>query len=101
MRNVVKGHAAVRTLLDRIPGLHIDALDSGCCGAAGSYFLTQPAMADTLAQIKVAQAQAARPDYVVSSNAGCAMHLGAALRRAGVTVPVWHPLRLLAQQLAD
>jgi len=101
MHNVVKGHAAVRTLLERIPGLHIDALDSGCCGAAGSYFLTQPAMADTLAQIKVAQAQAARPDYVVSSNAGCAMHLAAALRRAGVTVPVWHPLRLLAQQLAD
>lgn len=99
LRNVVRGEGAVRALLGRVPGLRVEALDSGCCGAAGSYFLTQPEMADALAQAKVEQAAAARPDYVVSSNAGCAMHLGAALRRAGINVPVLHPLRLLAQQL--
>jgi glycolate oxidase iron-sulfur subunit len=101
LRNVVRGEGAVRALLERIPGLRIQGFDTGCCGAAGSYFLTQPAMADALAQVKVDQAAAARPDYVLSSNAGCAMHLGAALRRAGVTVPVCHPLRLLAQQLEN
>lgn len=99
LRNVVRGEAAVRALLERVPGLRIQAFDSHCCGAAGSYFLTQPAMADALALAKVEQAAVARPDYVLSSNAGCGMHLGAALRRAGVRVPVWHPLRLLAQQL--
>jgi len=101
LRNVVKGEGAVRALLARIPGLQVESLDSGCCGAAGSYFLSQPAMADALAQAQVAPVAAARPDYVLSSNAGCAMHLSAALRRAGLSVPVWHPLRLLAQQLEN
>ena len=99
LRNVVRGEGAVRALLERVPGLRIQAFDSHCCGAAGSYFLTQPTMADALALAKVEQAAAARPEYVLSSNAGCGMHLGAALRRGGITVPVWHPLRLLARQL--
>lgn len=101
LRNVVKAEGAVRALLARIPGLQVEAMAAACCGAAGSYFLTQPAMADALAQAKVEQTAAARPDYVLSSNAGCAMHLAAALRRAGVIAPVWHPLRLLAQQLRN
>jgi glycolate oxidase iron-sulfur subunit len=100
LRNVVKGEGAVRALLERIPGLQVESLETGCCGAAGSYFLTQPALADALAQARVEQVRARQPDLVLSSNHGCAIHLGAALRRAGVTVPVWHPLRLLAQQLS-
>lgn len=100
LRNVVRGEAAVRALLERIPGLEIEALDAGCCGAAGSYFLQQPAMADALLQPKLDRIGAARPDYVLSSNAGCAMHLAGGLRRAGLTIPVWHPARLLARQLA-
>lgn len=101
LRNVVKAEGAVHALLAQIPGLQVEAMDAACCGAAGSYFLTQPAMADALARAKVAQTAAARPDYVLSSNAGCAMHLAAALRRAGVIAPVWHPLRLLVQQLRN
>lgn len=101
MRNVVKAEPAVTALLLRIPELKVEAMDSGCCGAAGSYFLTQPEMADALLQEKLAQARAARPDFIVSSNVGCAMHFAAGLRRAGLTIPVLPPVRLLARQLAD
>ncbi|MGH8441766.1 MAG: (Fe-S)-binding protein [Nevskiaceae bacterium] len=98
LRNVVKAPDVVFKLLQRIPGLEIERLDSACCGAAGSYFLTQPDMADALLEPKLARARASRPDLLVSSNVGCAMHLAAGLRREGLSVRVAHPLELLAAQ---
>jgi glycolate oxidase iron-sulfur subunit len=100
LRNVVKQPDVVRRLLAQIPGLEVEAMDSACCGAAGSYFLTQPEMADALLEPKLRRARASRPDVVVSSNVGCAMHLAAGLRRDGLTARVAHPLELLAAQLA-
>ncbi len=100
LRNVVKAPDATRRLLERVPGLEVEALDSACCGAAGSYFVTQPEMADALLEPKLEAARRAKPGFLVSSNVGCAMHLAAGLRRAGLTARVSHPLELLAQQLA-
>lgn len=101
-RNVVGGGDRILELLARIPHLRIEALDASgtCCGAAGSYFVTQPSMADTLLAPKLARIAEKRPDYIVSSNVGCALHLAGGLRRAGITIPVLHPAQLLAQQLA-
>jgi glycolate oxidase iron-sulfur subunit len=99
-RNVVKAPDTTRQLLARIPGLRLEALDSACCGAAGSYFVTQPAMADALLEPKLEMARRTQPDLLVSSNAGCAMHLAAGLRRAGLEVRVLHPLALLEEQRA-
>ena len=99
LRNVVGDTGAVRQLLERIPGLQVEAVEGGCCGAAGSYFLTQPALADALLEPKLQQVRASPPAFLLSSNVGCAMHLAAGLRRAGIDVEVLHPLRLLAQQL--
>ena len=75
-------------------------MDSACCGAAGSYFVTQPEMADALLEPKLEAMRRAGPALLVSNNVGCAMHLAAGLRRAGLTAQVLHPLELLAQQLA-
>jgi glycolate oxidase iron-sulfur subunit len=98
LRNVVKQPDAVRRLLERIPQLEIEALDEACCGAAGSYFLTQPDMADALLEPKLRRAREWRPDFLASSNVGCALHLAAGLRRAGLRARVLHPLELLARQ---
>ncbi len=97
--NVLKGRGAADTLLGRIPGLRVQALADGpgCCGAAGSYFLTQPETADRLAAETLAAVTA---DALVSSNVGCALHLSAGLRRAGRPLPVLHPVSLLVRQLA-
>lgn len=99
-RNVVKAPDTTRWLLERIPELRVEALDSACCGAAGSYFVTQPEMADALLRPKVEAVRRAQPQLLASSNVGCAMHLAAGLRRAGLSVRVVHPLELLAQQTA-
>lgn len=101
-RNVVGGVDTIGQLLQRIPQLRISPLDASgtCCGAAGSYFVTQPQMADALLTSKLDRIAALKPDYILSSNIGCALHLVGGLRRHGLKVAVMHPVQLLAQQLA-
>jgi glycolate oxidase iron-sulfur subunit len=86
-----------RDLLQRIPGLTLKAIREPelCCGAAGSYNLTQPEMADRLGRRKVNALLEAGPDVIASGNAGCSLQLQAQLKRAGRNVPVLHPMELL------
>jgi glycolate oxidase iron-sulfur subunit len=101
LKNVMKQANAVHSLLEKIPGVELVTLDTKdrCCGAAGSYFITQPEMADQLLQEKLDAARRLAPDIIVSSNIGCSLHLAAGLRRAGLTVELLHPVSLLARQL--
>lgn len=98
---VFAGRHAVRQLLARIPEIALVDLapTSGCCGAAGTAFITQPEQAEQLLQPKLDAA--AHVDVVVSANIGCSLHLLAGLRGRGLRVPVLHPVSLLAQALAD
>jgi len=86
-----------RDLLKLIPGISLRPIAEAelCCGAAGSYNLTQPEMADRLGQRKVGCLMDVKPDVVVSGNAGCSLQLQAKLKEAGHNVPVLHPLELL------
>ncbi|HEU5397911.1 MAG TPA: (Fe-S)-binding protein [Gammaproteobacteria bacterium] len=103
LRNVLKTGASVPELLHRIPKLEVLSLPAslGCCGAAGSYMLTQPEQADAFAAEFVAAVMKQKPDVLVSSNVGCAMHLAAALRRQGLDIPVMHPIEVLSKQLPE
>ncbi|QBB69331.1 (Fe-S)-binding protein [Pseudolysobacter antarcticus] len=99
--NVAKGQIAIGALLARIPALRIMPLPSEprCCGAAGSYFLEQPQIAAPLRSEKLQQTLALTPDVLLTSNIGCRIYLGNGLRQHSETLPVRHPLSLLAQQL--
>lgn len=101
LRNVLKGHNAPYGLLRRIPELEVIALphNERCCGAAGSYLVDHPAEADALRADKIAALAELRPHWLASANIGCAMHLAAGIREAGLAVKVVHPVTLLAQQL--
>lgn len=101
--NVSGGSPAMLALLQKIPGLQLLPLDRSrnCCGAAGTYFLSEPAMADRLLEHKLDELAQLKPDLLLSSNIGCSLHLAAGLRRRGLTVPVLHPLVLLAQHWPD
>lgn len=102
-RNVLKSEKAGFELLKLIPGLTLKAIPAsmGCCGAAGSYVLTEPAKSDQLADAYAAYIEEQKAEVLITSNVGCAMHLRAALLRRGVRIPVLHPIELLAQQLPD
>jgi glycolate oxidase iron-sulfur subunit len=90
--------AAPRELLRTIPGLtlvdHTEA--SACCGAAGTYNLTQPEMSQAVLALKLDFLAAAAPDVVATGNPGCIMQLRAGARSRGLGWRVEHPISLLA-----
>lgn len=92
---------ATRALLARIPGLTVIDLPTQprCCGAAGSYYIEHPDIADRLRDQRLDQLNGQSVDLLLTSNIGCRIHLGNGLRQRGSEVPVLHPLTLLAQQL--
>ncbi len=100
-RNVLREPDSPQELLTHIPAINIKTLDTqnGCCGAAGGYFLTQPEMADQLRDKLLADIGQTPPDYLVSNNIGCALHLQAEIQARGWKTEVLHPLTLLARQL--
>jgi len=101
MRNVLHCQGKPYDLLRRIPGVTVVPLagNDQCCGAAGTYFLTQPDMAASLLADKIEAVKASGPRILASSNIGCAMHLAMGLKAAGVETEVVHPITLLARQM--
>ncbi|HEX5066508.1 MAG TPA: (Fe-S)-binding protein [Myxococcota bacterium] len=91
--------AAPRRLLAAVPGLRLVAHENpgACCGAAGTYNLTQPAMSRAVLERKIATLAAADPDLVATGNPGCLMQLRAGLARAGLRARAVHPIEILDQ----
>lgn len=54
-----------------------------CCGSAGSYNLTEPAMAKRLQRRKTDHIRAAGASLVVTTNPGCLLQIRAGLEHAG------------------
>jgi glycolate oxidase iron-sulfur subunit len=88
---------APRRLLAAIPGLELVELAEAdlCCGSAGSYNLTEPAMARRLRERKIDRIAATGADCVVAANPGCALQIRAGLAARGLAVRVAHPVELL------
>jgi glycolate oxidase iron-sulfur subunit len=89
--------AEPRALLAAVPGLTLVPLPESdiCCGAAGTYNLTEPKMAGDLAQRKLRNIAATGCSTCVAGNVGCAMHLQSQGDRAGQPLRIVHPVDLL------
>jgi glycolate oxidase iron-sulfur subunit len=89
--------AAPRAMLSRIPGLKLVSLPESdmCCGAAGTYNLTQPEMATQLAERKLRNIASTNCQTVVAGNVGCAMHIAAEADARQQPLRVVHPVELL------
>lgn len=101
LKNVMREEQGALKLLQQIPGIKITALPASiqCCGSAGSYMLDHPQMAQALLSDLLSTALEHPPEYLVSSNIGCALHISAGLRERGVVLEVLHPITLIARQL--
>jgi glycolate oxidase iron-sulfur subunit len=88
----------VRRLLAAIPGVRLVELEESdtCCGSAGSYNLTEPAMAQRLAERKLARIAQSGADVVAAANPGCLLQIRAGAIARGLAVAVEHPVDLLA-----
>jgi glycolate oxidase iron-sulfur subunit len=96
------GHAqkireAPRRLLAQIPGLELVDLPESelCCGAAGTYNLTEPEMAGRLSRRKLANIARTGAQAVLTGNAGCLLQIGREARQQGLRIWVAHPVDLL------
>ena len=101
LKNIMREEKGALKLLQHLPGINITVLPETihCCGSAGSYMLKHPKMAQALLGNLLAAALETQPDYLVSSNIGCALHIAAGLRERGIKVEVIHPIALIARQL--
>ena len=88
---------APRQLLAMLPGVTLRdmARPELCCGSAGLYMLTQPAMASRLLDDKMRDVASTGATTVVTANPGCMMQLQRGLHRAGLNGEVKHIVELL------
>ncbi|HLQ45293.1 MAG TPA: (Fe-S)-binding protein, partial [Planctomycetaceae bacterium] len=86
-----------RDLLSLVPGLELVPLTESevCCGAAGSYNLTQPEMAAQLGRRKLENILKTNAQAVITGNAGCSLQLQMQLRQSGHEIWVAHPMDVL------
>jgi len=101
LRNVMRSEKAPYSLLQRIPQAQVEALagNDQCCGAAGTYFLSQPQMAGLLRNDKIRALQESGASWLATSNVGCTMHFAEGVRALRLAVKIVHPVTLLARQM--
>jgi glycolate oxidase iron-sulfur subunit len=92
-----KIHDAPRRLLAQIPGLELRELPETelCCGAAGTYNLTQPEMSARLSRRKLDNIKKTLATVAITSNAGCALQITREAREQGERIAVVHPMEML------
>ncbi len=97
LRHAQQIYRQPRQLLEMIPGLELIPLPESelCCGAAGSYNLTQPEMAERLGDRKVANIASTQARAVFTGNVGCLMQITRHLKAVGQKVWAAHPVDAL------
>ncbi len=104
LKNSLKEETLLFDLLEHIPGIQLSKLnDKFCCGAAGSYMLQYPEVANQLLDDKIEEIADKHYTTIVSSNIGCSLHFKQGLEKQDAIpareIEVIHPIRLLARQL--
>ena len=89
--------AQPRDLLSMIPGLTLEPLEESelCCGAAGTYNLTQPEMSERLGKRKMENIAATGASIVATGNVGCILQIARKIQETGAPMECVHPVDLL------
>jgi glycolate oxidase iron-sulfur subunit len=97
LQHAQKLGGVLEALLTRL-GFNLTEVPDGhlCCGSAGTYSLTQPALARQLRDNRLNALESGRPELIVTANVGCQSHLDGAGR-----TPVRHWIELVDQSLAE
>lgn len=92
-----------RALLAKVAGLElVEMADSQvCCGFGGTFAIKYPEISNAMANKKVADVEASRPELLLAGDLGCLMNLAGKLSREGSPIDVRHVAEVLAGELSD
>lgn len=95
LQHAQKLGGAVERVLTRL-GFSLTAVPDShlCCGSAGTYSITQPALSKQLRDNKLNALESGKPQVIVTANIGCQTHLDGAGR-----TPVRHWIELVEEAL--
>ena len=90
-----------RAVLARLNGIDLRELPDStrCCGSAGIYNLTHPAMSKDLLDRKMADVASTGAQVVVSANPGCLLQLEWGVRRRRLPIEVKHITQVVLESL--
>ena len=101
-RGTKSGEAASR-LLSSIEGLEL--VDFGeeeqCCGFGGTFSVGFPNTSVSMGQLKIENVLASSPDFLVSGDMGCLLHLGGLVHKDGRDLPCLHLAEVLRDALRN
>jgi glycolate oxidase iron-sulfur subunit len=102
-RNALRQEGDVLEILKWIPDHRAVFINpkGGCCGAAGSYMLSQPEMSDRLADQLIETILGSGAKTILTTNLGCSIQLKSGLKQRGEAIDVLHPVTLLDRLLID
>jgi len=92
---------ATQTLLGSIAGLELEPFGEAeqCCGFGGTFSVSFPHISSSMGTLKLEHVRAVRPDYLVSGDMSCMMHLRGLAERAGNPIPTRHFAQILRDAL--
>lgn len=99
-RGTKSGEAAMK-LLSSIEGLELVTFDDTeqCCGFGGAFSVTFPNISTKMGQLKLDNALKLQPDFLVSADMGCIMHIGGLVGREERPVKCLHIAEVLNASL--
>ena len=87
-----------RRLLRHVQGLELVEMDrpDWCCGFGGSFSVRLPDISGAMLDEKIRRVRATNAPTVVTTDAGCIMHIGGGLRKQRQPVEIIHLAKVLA-----
>jgi L-lactate dehydrogenase complex protein LldE len=98
-----KSGEASQKLLQSIEGLELIPFGEAeqCCGFGGTFAVTFPNVSAAMGNLKLEHALKETPDYLVSGDMGCMLHIGGMIKRQGKTVATRHLVQILRDSLRN
>jgi len=88
-----------RKILKQIQGIDFQEMKDAdvCCGAAGTFCISQPEISTVISTEKAQNILNTEADIVCTSCAGCKIGLSQGLIEKKSTMPIYHPVELIAE----
>jgi L-lactate dehydrogenase complex protein LldE len=90
-------------LLESIEGIEVIPFGEAeqCCGFGGTFSVSFPHVSSSMGCLKLEHITAVQPDFVVSGDMSCLMHLGGLAERDGKPIKTLHFVQILQAALQN